>query len=96
MSKDAEDRLVIYIPYLQEYGLPIYDGGTSYLLIKYCPWCGAKLPKSKRNKWLSTMNKLGYSSPFSQNVPDVYLLEDWEEHLPKKTPKKSPKGEVLR
>jgi hypothetical protein len=26
-----------------EYGIPIHDGGGSYITIDYCPWCGAKL-----------------------------------------------------
>ncbi|MCC9168346.1 DUF6980 family protein [Pontibacter harenae] len=25
------------------YGIPIHDGGTSMVLINYCPWCGSKL-----------------------------------------------------
>jgi len=25
------------------YGLPIHDGGSSYIEIKFCPWCGADL-----------------------------------------------------
>lgn len=28
------------------YGLPIQDGGGSYIEIRYCPWCARKLPKS--------------------------------------------------
>lgn len=92
MAKDIEDRLVIYIPQFLEYGLPIQDGGNSYLLIRYCPWCGAKLPKSRRNEWLSKMSKLGYSSPFSQKIPEVYLHEDWEKHLPRKSSKKKETG----
>jgi hypothetical protein len=27
------------------YGIPIHDGGTSMILINYCPWCGTKLNK---------------------------------------------------
>jgi hypothetical protein len=26
-----------------DYGLPIHDGGSSYIKIKYCPWCAKKL-----------------------------------------------------
>ncbi|MFD7075784.1 DUF6980 family protein [Nocardioides sp. NPDC059952] len=26
-------------------GLPIHDGGSSYIAIRYCPWCGARLRK---------------------------------------------------
>lgn len=24
-------------------GIPIHDGGSSYIVINYCPWCGRKL-----------------------------------------------------
>lgn len=27
------------------YGIPIHDGGTSMVVINYCPWCGTKLSK---------------------------------------------------
>lgn len=26
-----------------EYGVPIQDGGSSYLVIEFCPWCGKRL-----------------------------------------------------
>jgi hypothetical protein len=25
------------------FGIPIHDGGSSFIKIKYCPWCGEKL-----------------------------------------------------
>jgi|GEM_PF-1574122 len=25
------------------YGIPIHDGGSSYIRIKYCPWCGKNI-----------------------------------------------------
>lgn len=92
VSEAPENRLVLYVPPFQEYGLPINDGGSSFILIKYCLWCGTKLPKSKRNSWVSKMSKLGYTSPFSEDVPDIYLTEDWEEYLPKKTSNKKSEG----
>lgn len=30
----------------KEFGIPIHDGGTSFIKINYCPWCGHKLYKS--------------------------------------------------
>jgi hypothetical protein len=39
---DCPDALVITLP-SGGYGMPIRDGGTSYSLIRYCPWCGARL-----------------------------------------------------
>jgi ribosomal protein S27AE len=47
---DCPDCLVSYWPQFGEYGLMIHDGGTSSVLIRFCPWCGAKLPDSTRSE----------------------------------------------
>lgn len=26
-----------------KFGIPVHDGGTSYITIKFCPWCGRRL-----------------------------------------------------
>ena len=36
------DCLVQYWPMLREYGLIVHDGGSSVIVIRFCPWCGAK------------------------------------------------------
>ncbi|WP_435832452.1 DUF6980 family protein [Nonomuraea rubra] len=28
----------------RSFGLPIHDGGSSSIAIRYCQWCGARLP----------------------------------------------------
>lgn len=33
-----------------EYGIIIHDGGGSFVLINYCPWCGADLRKNTAKK----------------------------------------------
>lgn len=35
---------LIYIDKYNRYGIIIHDGGESFVLIDYCPWCGTKLP----------------------------------------------------
>jgi hypothetical protein len=45
---DCPDSLVCYSERSDEYGLIVHDGGASYIVIGYCPWCGVKLPESKR------------------------------------------------
>lgn len=37
------DSVVIYNKKGKEYGIPIHDGGSSYIRIRFCPWCGSKL-----------------------------------------------------
>ena len=49
---DCPDCLMDYNPRFQEYGLMIHDGGSSVLLIHFCPWCGSRLPVSIRDKVL--------------------------------------------
>lgn len=34
------DAIVRYTKKTKEYGIPIHDGGTSFIKINYCPWCG--------------------------------------------------------
>jgi hypothetical protein len=43
-----EDRVVEYRAALGEYVLPVHDGGSSGIVMNFCPWCGIKLPTSKR------------------------------------------------
>ena len=42
------DMLVDYSAAFREYGLIVHDGGSSVVIIAYCPWCGTQLPGSLR------------------------------------------------
>lgn len=45
---DCPDCLIHYsLPY-REYGLIVHDGGSAVIRIRFCPWCGEKLPESLR------------------------------------------------
>jgi hypothetical protein len=41
---DCPDKLIHHSAGTGEYGIIIHDGGSSYVVINYCPWCGARLP----------------------------------------------------
>jgi hypothetical protein len=75
--KDDVDHLVQYNPVFDEYGLPVSDGGSSVVLITYCPWCGIKLPESKRDLWFEKLEELGYYDPFTQDIPEKFQSEKW-------------------
>ncbi len=51
---DLADKIVYYSSKYEEYGIPIKTDGcpaaSSYVLIAHCPWCGAKLPPSRREE----------------------------------------------
>lgn len=39
------DTIIRFNKKTGDYGIPIHDGGSSYIKIKFCPWCGKKLNK---------------------------------------------------
>ena len=74
---DCPDNLVWFDIKFDEYGLIIHDGGESYIEINYCPWCGCKLPESKRDLWFSTLENLGYDDPIQQDIPEEFMTDKW-------------------
>lgn len=75
------DVLICYSPCYDEYGIIIHDGGTSCVKIHYCPWCGMKLPDSKRSQWFSELEKLGIDDPIEQKIPEKYYSDKWWREL---------------
>lgn len=73
---ECADVVVIYIDKFQEYGLVIHDGGTSSIGISFCPWCGAKLPDSQRDRWFDEIEALGLD-PWSDEIPGRYESDEW-------------------
>lgn len=71
------DALISYSEVFDEYGLIIHDGGESSVLIEFCPWCGKKLPSSKRELWFDELETLGFSSPFTEELPKEYDSSEW-------------------
>ena len=74
---DCPDTLVFYSPRYSEYGLIVHDGGSSSISINYCPWCGAKLPESRRDQWFDKLESMGYSDPAEQTIPEEFLTDAW-------------------
>lgn len=70
------DKLINYDSCFDEYSLIIHDGGQSAMLIFYCPWCGTKLPNSKREQWHSNLEALGIN-PLEDNVPPEFENDAW-------------------
>src|SRR5687768_7293439 len=76
---DCPDNIIYYSPRFDEYGIIIHDGGTSYITIKYCCWCGMKLPQSKRDEWFERLCELGFDNPTEQDIPKEFLTSEWYE-----------------
>jgi hypothetical protein len=71
------DTLLIYHEIFDEIGLPIRDGGPSYLVISHCPFCGSKLPESKRDEWFNRIEAEGLEDSAFENLPDHFQNDDW-------------------
>ena len=39
------DAIIRFHKKTKDYGIPIHDGGSSFIEIGFCPWCGTKLTK---------------------------------------------------
>ncbi len=78
---DVGDKVVYYDCVFDEYGIPIKDTleevAPSYIVIAHCPWCGAKLPDSKRERWFDELEALGYDNPMEQTIPEAYRSAEW-------------------
>ncbi|WP_405687834.1 DUF6980 family protein [Streptomyces sp. NBC_00057] len=70
------DALVHFMPRYQEYGLLIHDGGSSYVELLFCPWCGVRLPESQRDRWFDELEERGID-PWEGDIPDAFLSDRW-------------------
>jgi hypothetical protein len=74
---DCPDGLIVYHEPFDEFGIAVHDGGTSYVLIQHCPWCGAKLPDSQRERWFDALEAIGITSTEAAEVPPEFLTASW-------------------
>ena len=79
MAQAVQDAsLIHYSEVFDEYGIIFQEDNVSILQIHYCPWCGHKLPDSKREQWFDELESLGYDSPLSQeHIPERYKSAAW-------------------
>lgn len=89
------DALISFTAKFQEYGLIIHDGGSSSILISYCPWCGAQLPASQRDRWFDEMERLGID-PWTGNIPAGYQDDRWLHPEPRTHAPSPPRPTGLR
>jgi hypothetical protein len=72
-----------YLPRTREYGFRIVDPfirvenqPIRILPVRYCPWCGEKLPTSLKAEWLSRIGALGLSED-SPDIPAPLANDAW-------------------
>lgn len=73
---ECPDALVLFSPRFQEYGLVIHDGGAAFAGIDFCPWCGHRLPESRRDRWFDELEGRGID-PWEDEVPPEFQDDRW-------------------
>jgi hypothetical protein len=74
---DCPDVPLVFHEIFGEYGIPIRDGSASYLLITNCPWCGAKLPESGRDRWFDMIDAAGLADTPTAELPERMRSAVW-------------------
>jgi hypothetical protein len=74
---DCPDTALVFHEVFGEYGLPIRDGGASYLLISNCPFCGERLPASGRDDWFDRIEAAGLDDADFDKLPERYRTAEW-------------------
>ena len=77
LNNNESNKIIQYSDRFDEYGIVIHDGGNSSIIINYCPWCGKELPKSKRDEWFDTLEKLGFINPLEEDIPIEFKSNLW-------------------
>jgi hypothetical protein len=77
---DCPDALVWYDPRFAEYGMIIHDGGASYIVLGFCPWCGRRLPPSYREQWFEELERRGID-PHEDDLPSAFEDDTWRAGL---------------
>jgi hypothetical protein len=57
---ECGDNDLIYNEVFDEYGMIHHNPEGTYTVLRYCPFCGDKLPRSMRKKWMNRLEKMGF------------------------------------
>ena len=74
-----ESKTIFYSKRFDEYLIPVSEDGVSGICMTFCPWCGKKLPESKRKRWFDELDQMGieFSLFDTTQVPLPYLSDAW-------------------
>ena len=70
------DGALVFVPKFREYGVRVLDGGSSYIQLLFCPWCGQKLLASLRDQWFSRLEQLGLEIG-DDRIPQEMQTDAW-------------------
>jgi hypothetical protein len=70
-------RVLDWFASWDEYRIPMPYDGYSSTLIRHCPFCGYRLPKSKRQLWYERLCSMGFDDPDNDDLPSEFETDQW-------------------
>jgi len=58
---------------------------NTFRLVRFCPWCGKKLPNSLRRQWFKELEGRNTDDPRDPKIPAKFLDERWYTGKSRKT-----------
>ena len=58
MKQNIAEQIIYFNEVFDEYGITLTEDNVSFILLKYCPWCGSLLPESKRLIWFEQLEEI--------------------------------------
>jgi hypothetical protein len=80
-QEPVTDRPVLYDAVFDEYRLVTADQVADRTAIGWCPFCGTRLPPSKRDLWFAELDRLGLT-PDDPALPANLRTDGWWERSP--------------
>lgn len=72
------NRIVDWFGAWNEYRIPIPYDGYSSTIIRFCPWCGSRLPPSRHQEWYRVLKELGFGDPGGEDIiPAEFESDKW-------------------
>ncbi len=72
----AGETAILYAPKFREYGIRVLDGGSSFIVIEHCPWCGKTLPGALRDAWFQEIESRGFEIG-DEAIPAEFFSDAW-------------------
>ena len=70
------ETAILYVPKFREYGIRVLDGGSGFIVIEHCPWCGKCLPGVLRDAWFREIESRGFEVGDAA-IPKEFLSDAW-------------------
>ena len=71
----STDKRIYWSPLFDEYGL-VCQPSAEILVIAHCPFCGARLPSSRRAQWFDRLEQTGWQT-WGDPIPKEFFTEAW-------------------